>query len=67
MDYDKQQSSKYLRYWIIGVIFLSILIILLQFIYNNIGGIEKSVLEDSADFLYFNSITPRPPTLYNFN
>lgn len=61
----EKTTTHYIQLWILGIVILSILIILLQIVYNyDINGPRSQILKDSVDFQYMTLLTPKyPPPL----
>lgn len=76
-NYHRKQKTSYIKIWLWGILLISILVIIVQLIYNyDVKGPKCKNLKASADYMYIKSITPAhpiptscnvPPPLFNFN
>lgn len=63
-EYKRQNTLKYIKYWLFAVVIISIIALLLQFIINNSEDVQ---LISQTDRAQLRSITPAyPPPLVNF-
>lgn len=71
-EYYKERENTlvyYIKLWVISILVLSIIVIIIQIVYNyDIRGPRSQVLKDAIDFKYVKSITPKypPPLLADY-
>ena len=60
--YHQTKNTSYIKFWLWGIVLVSILIIIIQLIYNNdASGPKCKSLKDTADYLHIKKITPLHP------
>lgn len=58
----EDRRDRYVYYWLFGIIVISILVMIIQLIYNyDAKGGRCKTFKDATDYKFFNSIIDLPP------